>query len=309
MVKDRTKYNFNGKSNLPKNRLVLEVIKKYVGDNPNISFEELREIFPKKMQGTHEIVVLAQSIPEFKKVRYFLKKDEIIKLSDKRHISVTNQWGVAGNIKTFIKKATELGYEITEIENLSNEYKPTIQGEPQKYLPARPIEKRYDQPLNLILYGPPGTGKTYNTTAFAVRLIEGGDPFEIMPNLKNNELSDIEVEKFAELRKSGQIEFITFHQSYSYEDFVEGIKPDISEENDQMKFRLNDGIFKKICENAENNLRQFRQNPEERNKEKAFDKALESFIDAIREHVPEYNIPDSVAYIIDINEEGSCQDI
>lgn len=108
-------------------------------------------------------------------------------------------------------------------------------------------------PFNLILYGPPGTGKTYNTTAFAARLIEGGDPFKIMTNLEKNELSDIEVKRFAELRKSGQIEFITFHQSYSYEDFVEGIKPDVSVENEQMKFRLNEGIFKKICATAEIN--------------------------------------------------------
>lgn len=95
-------------------------------------------------------------------------------------------------------------------------------------------------PLNLILYGPPGTGKTYNTINKALEIIDGFVP-------KDREGCE---ERFSELRKSGQIEFITFHQSYSYEDFVEGIKPDLNAENEQMKFRLNNGIFKEICEKA-----------------------------------------------------------
>ena len=102
------------------------------------------------------------------------------------------------------------------------------------------LEKKY---LNIILYGPPGTGKTYNTINKALEIID-----EYVP--ENREECE---ERFSELRKSGQIEFITFHQSYSYEDFVEGIKPDLSVENEQMKFRLNEGIFKKICATAEIN--------------------------------------------------------
>ncbi|OBV29401.1 hypothetical protein BKN38_07270 [Helicobacter sp. CLO-3] len=72
------------------------------------------------------------------------------------------------------------------------------------------------QPLNQILYGSPGTGKTYATIDKALEIL-GID----IENLKRKERKA----KFDEFRESGQIEFVTFHQSYSYEEFVEGIKP------------------------------------------------------------------------------------
>lgn len=92
--------------------------------------------------------------------------------------------------------------------------------------------------LNLILYGPPGTGKTYNTINKALEIINGEVP----------EPREKAQQRFNILKEDGQIEFITFHQSYSYEDFVEGIKPDIDCES--LKFVKKDGIFKKICEKA-----------------------------------------------------------
>jgi hypothetical protein len=94
------------------------------------------------------------------------------------------------------------------------------------------------EPLNLILYGPPGTGKTYNTINKALEIIDGKVP----------EPRSEAQKRFNNLKEDGQIEFITFHQSYSYEDFVEGIKPDI--ECESLKFIKKDGIFKKICEKA-----------------------------------------------------------
>lgn len=57
-------------------------------------------------------------------------------------------------------------------------------------------------------------------------------------------------EKFNEYKDSGRIEFITFHQSYSYEEFVEGIKPDLDKNCNDIRYTLNDGIFKIICKNA-----------------------------------------------------------
>ncbi|MEW6712865.1 MAG: hypothetical protein AB1403_23810, partial [Candidatus Riflebacteria bacterium] len=69
-------------------------------------------------------------------------------------------------------------------------------------------------PLNQILYGPPGTGKTYNTITKALAIIDG----TVSTDRKEAKA------KFEEYRKSGQIEFITFHQSYGYEEFVEGIR-------------------------------------------------------------------------------------
>ena len=106
-------------------------------------------------------------------------------------------------------------------------------------------------PKNQILYGPPGTGKTYNTIIKAMDIIN--------PKLVQRD-KDGNVEKYNELKtefdklkQQGQIEFVTFHQSYSYEEFVEGIKPEIPKWNDEgseLKYVGKDGIFKNICEHA-----------------------------------------------------------
>ncbi|CDE45536.1 aTP/GTP-binding site motif A (P-loop) [Clostridium sp. CAG:768] len=99
-------------------------------------------------------------------------------------------------------------------------------------------------PLNQILYGPPGTGKTYNTVIKAMSIIDKKE-YKDVSDAKYFELKA----RFDELKQQGQIEFVTFHQSYSYEEFVEGIKPNLENEND-LKYKLEDGIFKKICQNA-----------------------------------------------------------
>ncbi len=103
------------------------------------------------------------------------------------------------------------------------------------------------QPLNQILYGPPGTGKTYNTVIKAMEIIA---PNKIEYD-ENNNVANYEnlKEEFDELKKSGQIEFITFHQSYSYEEFIEGIKPNIEEwetEAKNISYKGKNGILKDI---------------------------------------------------------------
>jgi len=93
------------------------------------------------------------------------------------------------------------------------------------------------QPLNQIMFGPPGTGKTYNSISKAVEIITGyaGNGYKT---------------QFDRLRKEGQIEFVTFHQNYSYEDFMVGLKP--VENSGSLQFEKRDGIFKKIVERAKN---------------------------------------------------------
>ena len=113
--------------------------------------------------------------------------------------------------------------------------------------------KRKDAPLNQILYGPPGTGKTYNVVKYAVELIEGrkiasGEPYASIR---------ARYDKYASI---GQIKFTTFHQSLSYEEFVEGIRPVVVDRfgNDTntphadttVIYRPYNGIFKTLCEKA-----------------------------------------------------------
>ncbi|WP_336982652.1 McrB family protein [Acinetobacter modestus] len=98
------------------------------------------------------------------------------------------------------------------------------------------------QPLNRILFGAAGTGKTFNTINHALSIIEN----KSLENLEKEEREDLK-NRFNEYKNKGQIKFITFHQSFSYEDFVEGIR---AETNDQgnLRYEVKSGIFKEICE-------------------------------------------------------------
>lgn len=103
--------------------------------------------------------------------------------------------------------------------------------------------------LNTILYGPPGTGKTYNTVNYAVAICEG----KSLEEIKNDNYQDV-LKRYKELKGSGRIAFTTFHQSYGYEEFIEGIKPVLNEESNdsnvsELKYTLEKGIFRSFCEN------------------------------------------------------------
>lgn len=98
-----------------------------------------------------------------------------------------------------------------------------------------------NSPKNIILYGPPGTGKTYSTIDYAVKIATGN----------SSELHSANKTQFNILRKEGQVEFVTFHQNYSYEDFMVGLRPDV--ENEQLRFRVNRGIFYEITRRAREN--------------------------------------------------------
>ena len=98
---------------------------------------------------------------------------------------------------------------------------------------------------NIILQGAPGTGKTYTTAALALSLIDENISYF------NH---DVVMEKYQEYVEKGQIAFITFHQSMDYEDFVEGLKPQLVENSDGnttgIAYRVEDGIFKHLCKKA-----------------------------------------------------------
>src|SRR5690554_289217 len=109
--------------------------------------------------------------------------------------------------------------------------------------------------LNQIFFGPPGTGKTYHTINEAIKIV---DPVFYANNVHNREKLK---ERFKLLaiksadENQGQIGFTTFHQSFSYEDFVEGIKPVQAEDEDTyLKYEIQEGIFKKICRLAQDSL-------------------------------------------------------
>ena len=100
------------------------------------------------------------------------------------------------------------------------------------------------QPLNQILYGPPGTGKTYHTINYALSVIEG----KSIEELENEERNNLK-KRFDDYTERWQIVFTTFHQSFSYEDFIEGLRADV-DGNGNIKYKVKDGIFKELAEKA-----------------------------------------------------------
>ena len=114
-------------------------------------------------------------------------------------------------------------------------------------------------PLNLVLYGPPGTGKTWHAVTRAVAVVE------------NREVGTVAQEdraavkrRFDEHRGAGRIEMVTFHQNTTYEDFVEGIRPVLTdgasagvetpaerEGVGDVQYELSRGVFRRIAERAE----------------------------------------------------------
>lgn len=113
---------------------------------------------------------------------------------------------------------------------------------------------------NMILYGPPGTGKTYITATYAV-LICGWYTLDTLKNMNHSKIMEI----YHELEQEGRIGFTTFHQSYGYEDFIEGIRPVLDKEqkdgqnqseeqkpekSDNLEYTMEAGVFKAFCEKA-----------------------------------------------------------
>lgn len=109
-------------------------------------------------------------------------------------------------------------------------------------MPNEPNSQKNIQ-LNQILYGPPGTGKTYTTINKALEILANYGEIEKIPDnrQKQKEIFDTFVAK-------GQIEFVTFHQSYGYEEFVEGIKPSVK--NGTVIYETKNGVFKNLCKKA-----------------------------------------------------------
>ncbi|WP_285257211.1 McrB family protein [Helicobacter zhangjianzhongii] len=173
----------------------------------------------------------------------------------------------------------------------------TKQGYPQKLLAIMwgnilDTKPTYDIPLNQILYGPPGTGKTYHTIDKALEILCERGEIDSIPQERDEKKA-----LFNECMEQGQIGFVTFHQSYGYEDFVEGIRPRLSGENDEsqisekMEYEIKDGIFKSMCKKANENYEKSQKDSSEVKREIELDDLLEQYAVYVEDELKEGKEP------------------
>ncbi|HEF1257454.1 TPA: AAA family ATPase [Campylobacter coli] len=208
-----------------------------------------------KRENGEIIVCIGES--EDKTINY-LAKNKVDKYNTRFNYQVYNYSNLSNDIDLIVDKIilNMQWFEklpLNEIQDINNNIPENKNSEIENDTQQISSEmENKNIPLNQILYGPPGTGKTYHTIDKALEILG-----------ENLESRDEKKAKFDEYVKNGQIVFTTFHQSYGYEEFVEGIKPNIDSEEGNSKdieYKIKPGIFKKVCERAlenEDNIKDF----------------------------------------------------
>lgn len=184
----------------------------------------------------------------------FYPKDQTIKLLKNDH----SPYMPSGNSTFWEVPKNELGY-VNDVLFKKNFGIELIDSSDINKIVSNPDESNYNQEnkedmiLNRILYGPPGTGKTFHSISHATAIVEGADIDLIMQECEDGKRDDVK-SRYDQYVEDGLITFCTFHQSMSYEDFIEGIKPKKPAEKDTfLKYDIEDGIFKTLCDAAETN--------------------------------------------------------
>ena len=221
---------------------------------------------PRKYNGFTEIIndlndLLSKIIP--------IVNEEIDKLKNIYSDFIAHRFTSNEQMKMF-EKMQERFEKYKIIEQLEEEL-----DEEEDFINNNPITLE-KHPLNQILYGPPGTGKTYHVIEKSVKIAN--------PNFDTNLRRDLIKAEYERLQKNGQIVFTTFHQSMSYEDFIEGIKPEIEEDAEGSKsviYEVKKGIFKLIAEES----RKIRFQSEDLSQHYTFDDAWDDLVSEANEYL------------------------
>lgn len=212
-------------------------------ENENYSLEELGELLSQMYN--------APGVNKTTAIHMFgIKYGPIIKEKGYTSVAIVAASGIGESYHVEVSKGVRIYESI-----LANEYGIAFyDGEQVKseeessktiVLPYRESRKVKIHPLNCIIYGAPGTGKTYSTAEYAQAIIEGVSLVDFKAN--NTDRKTV-MEKYNKLIEAKQIVFTTFHQSYGYEEFIQGLRPDTK--SDKMTFQTVDGVFKQIADKA-----------------------------------------------------------
>jgi Cdc6-like AAA superfamily ATPase len=217
--------------------------KHYYKKDPSTLGKKVKEIFSFYNDVNVGDVILAQNghtilgIGTVQEAYQFVEEQPFPHQKSVHWIEATPSFKNATGTRTTIAKLNEPAL-IDKVEHfiLNN----TLE-KPHKSTQNNMTSPNQKSPLNQILYGPPGTGKTYSSIELALKIIDEKEEQELdwsdRQAVKN--LYDIRV---AEKR----IVFTTFHQNMSYEDFIEGIKPETAD--GKITYAIKNGIFKQLCE-------------------------------------------------------------
>ncbi len=172
-------------------------------------------------------------------------------------ISRENQPEISQDITNQIEKYKSTLFESKQIDSLIDKLNENIDNfekilHKEEVKNISTMKENNMKTKNIMLYGAPGVGKTHNYKRLITMIEEGNDEKTIFDFISKNETTnDFNNSIFEDIKKEKRIEFVTFHQSYSYEDFIEGFRP-----SENSHIELEDGIFKLLCNKAKNQIKE-----------------------------------------------------
>ena len=211
----------------------IKLIGRIIDDEPEIC-EYKKNYFHEGYQRHYEMIFPVDGVPLIKKFYRGEEKYYTPNFSGNlhKHVVEISQDDASDFEKNILRPFFGIGIE--DLPDLWSSETIIPTSSPFNEIP-QPLENFF--PLNQILYGVPGTGKTFLTAAYAVAICDN-QPLNETPDKK----------RYKQLCDDGRIKFVTFHQSYSYEDFIEGLKPTLA--NGNISYEIKAGVFKKFCDDA-----------------------------------------------------------